>query len=140
MKSGRRIAFDYGETRIGVALSDAHAILASPLTVLLREDPALSDQLKSLLLEHEPIAIYLGNPLHLSGAAGASSKKVTDFKALLESITSIPVTLVDERLSTASGLKSLREAGVDSRKAKELIDAVAAVAILEQGIAMEQKE
>ena len=139
MKSGRRIAFDYGDTRIGVALSDRHAILASPLTVLLREDPALTDQLKSLLLEHEPIAIYLGNPLHLSGVAGESSGKVSDFKTLLESITEIPVTLVDERMSTASGLKSLREAGVDSRKAKELIDAVAAVAILEQGIAMEQK-
>jgi putative Holliday junction resolvase len=139
MKSGRRIAFDYGDTRIGVALSDPHAILASPLTVLLREDPALTDQLKSLLLEHEPIAIYLGNPLHLSGVAGESSGKVSDFKALLESITSIPVTLIDERMSTASSLKSLREAGVDSRKAKELIDAVAAVAILEQGIAMEQK-
>jgi putative Holliday junction resolvase len=139
MKSGRRIAFDYGDTRIGVALSDPHAILASPLTVLLREDPALTDQLKSLLLEHEPIAIYLGNPLHLSGVAGASRGKVSDFKVLLESITAIPVTLIDERMSTASGLKSLREAGVDSRKAKELIDAVAAVAILEQGIAMEQK-
>jgi putative Holliday junction resolvase len=139
MKSGRRIAFDYGDTRIGVALSDLHAILASPLTVLLREDPALSDQLAALFLEHEPIAIYLGNPLHLSGLAGASSSKVSDFKALLESITAIPVTLIDERMSTASGLKSLREAGVDSRKAKELIDAVAAVAILEQGIAMEQK-
>ena len=139
MKSGRRIAFDYGDTRIGVALSDPHAILASPLTFLLREDPALTDQLKSLLLEHEPNAIYLGNPLHLSGVAGASSSKVSDFKALLESITAIPVTLIDERMSTASGLKSLREAGVDSRKAKELIDAVAAVAILEQGIAMEQK-
>jgi len=139
MKSGRRIAFDYGDTRIGVALSDPHAILASPLTVLLREDPALTDQLKSLLLEHEPIAIYLGNPLHLSGVAGESSGKVSEFKSLLESITEIPVTLVDERMSTASGLKSLREAGVDSRKAKELIDAVAAVAILEQGIAMEQK-
>jgi len=139
MKSGRRIAFDYGDTRIGVALSDPHAILASPLTVLLREGPALTDQLKSLLLEHEPIAIYLGNPLHLSGVAGESSGKVSEFKSLLESITEIPVTLVDERMSTASGLKSLREAGVDSRKAKELIDAVAAVAILEQGIAMEQK-
>ena len=139
MKSGRRIAFDYGDTRIGVALSDLHAILASPLTVLLREDPALSDQLTALFLEHEPVAIYLGNPLHLSGAAGASSSKVSDFKALLESITEIPVILIDERMSTASGLKSLREARVDSRKAKELIDAVAAVAILEQGIAMEQK-
>lgn len=139
MKSGRRIAFDYGDTRIGVALSDLHAILASPLTVLLREDPALSDQLKSLFLEHEPIAIYLGNPLHLSGVAGTSSSKVSDFKALLESITEIPVILIDERMSTASGLKSLREAGVNSRKAKELIDAVAAVAILEQGLAMEQK-
>ena len=138
MKIGRRIALDYGDTRIGVAMSDPHGILASPLTVLLREDPSLAQKIQSLIAEYEPISIYLGNPLHLSGVAGESVSKVASFKRWLEEITGLPVVLIDERLSTSSGLKSLREAGVDSKRAKTMIDAVAAVAILEQGLAMEK--
>ena len=72
MKSGRRIAFDYGDTRIGVALSDLHAILASPLTVLLREDAGLTDQLTALFLEHEPIAIYFISLVWLEQVAARS--------------------------------------------------------------------
>ena len=138
MKIGRRIALDYGDTRIGVAMSDPHGILASPLTVVLREDPLLAQKIQSLIAEYEPISIYLGNPLRLSGAAGESVSKVANFKLWLEELTTVPVVLIDERLSTSSGLKSLREAGIDSKKAKTKIDAVAAVAILEQGLAMEK--
>lgn len=139
MKIGRRIALDYGDTRIGVAMSDPHGILASPLTVLLREDPLLAEKIQNMIAENEPISIYLGNPLHLSGAAGETVSKVANFKLWLEELTTVPVVLIDERLSTSSGLKSLREAGIDGKKAKTMIDAVAAVAILEQGIAMEKE-
>ena len=73
MKIGRRIALDYGDIRIGVAMSDPHGILASPLTVLLREDPSLAQKIQSLIAEHEPISI-LGT-VNLSGLRGRALAK-----------------------------------------------------------------
>jgi len=64
-------------------------------------------------------------------------EKVNSFIESLKGITSVDIATVDERLSTVSAQKRLREAGVNARDSKELIDAMAAVAILEQGIASE---
>ena len=72
MQRGRRIAFDYGDVRIGVAISDPDSILASPLTTLSSGDPKLFKQIAELITEHEPIAFYVGQPLHLSGQSSLS--------------------------------------------------------------------
>ena len=57
MQRGRRIAFDYGDVRIGVAMSDPDSILASPLTTLASSDPKLFQQIALLIDEHEPVAL-----------------------------------------------------------------------------------
>ena len=134
---GRRIAFDYGDVRTGVALSDPDAILASPLCVLQTQSRDFLKEVNNLLAEHEPIQIFVGLPKNMSGTAGEAVEKVNSFIENLKGITSIDIATIDERLSTVSAQKRLREAGVNARDSKELIDAMAAVAILEQGIASE---
>ena len=136
---GRRIAFDYGDVRIGVAICDPDGILATPLTTLLRKDPQLKSQLSALFQEYEPVKIYVGSPKLLSGADGEAVKKVSEFTSFLTNNFDMPITLVDERLSTVSAQRQLQQAGKSARDSKNLIDAAAAVAILEQGLANESK-
>jgi putative holliday junction resolvase len=138
MQRGRRIAFDYGDVRIGVAMSDPDSILASPLTTLSSGDPKLFAQISELLAEHEPIALYVGEPLNLSGETSSSAKKATEFAERLHAEFNIPVTMIDERLSTVSATNAMRQSGVNAKEARSKIDMAAAVAILEQGIAIEK--
>ena len=140
---GSRLAFDYGDVRIGVAVCDPDGILATPLVTLQRKSPHLMKEILSLVQEYEPVKIYLGNPKLLSGNSGEAVEKVLDFQTLLKSHLNsllpggveIPVVLVDERLSTVSASKNLKAAGVSAREAKSTIDQMAAVEILEQGLA-----
>jgi len=136
---GRRIAFDYGDVRIGVAICDPDGILATPLTTLQSKDPSLKKQIAELIDEYEPVKIYVGQPKLLSGEDGSAVAKVLVFTEMLTSNFDIPVVMVDERLSTVSAAKQLRESGVNAKEARSVIDAAAAVAILEQGLANDRK-
>jgi len=136
MLRGRRIAFDYGDVRIGVAICDPDAILSSPLTTLQSKSKDLFTQIVSILEEHQPVMIFIGKPTLLSGLSGEAVERVEDFVSALEKYTDIEILLVDERLSTVSAMKNLHSAGVSAKDAKSSIDSMAAVAILEQGLAM----
>ena len=138
MQRGRRIAFDYGDVRIGVAISDPDSILASPLTTLSSGDPKLFKQIAELVAEYEPVTFYVGDPINLSGESSVSSQKARAFADDMRSEFSIPVTLIDERLSTVSATNAMRESGINSKDARSRIDMAAAVAILEQGIALDR--
>ena len=138
MQRGRRIAFDYGDVRIGVAISDPDSILASPLTTLASTDPKLFAQIRELITEHEPVALYVGEPLNLSGESSTSAQKASAFAEQLHSEFNISVTMVDERLSTISATNALRQSGINAKQARSKVDMAAAVAILEQGLAIER--
>lgn len=131
---GRRIAFDFGSARIGVAICDPDGILALPLPYLEAKHPRLNQQISALLEEYLPVEIFIGYPLHLSGEAGAAVSLVEGFKSSLRLITELPITFIDERMSTVGAAKTLREAGKTARESKSLIDSISAVAILEQGL------
>ncbi len=134
MRIGRRLAFDFGDVRIGVAVCDSDGILSSPLDFLLAKDPSLNQQIKVLIDEYEPTKIYIGLPLNLSGQESESSTKARAFEVRMNALTNIPTELIDERLSTVNALKTLKEVGIDAKRAKTLIDSMAAVAILEFGL------
>jgi putative Holliday junction resolvase len=140
MLRGRRLAFDYGDVRIGVAVCDPDAILATPVITLKNNDEHLWQQIEELIQEYEPIHIYVGAPKHLSGAASASMKKAEEFKTLLSEHTGITCSMVDERLSTVGAARQLKESGMNSRDSKAAIDQAAAVAILEHAIAIEKRK
>jgi putative Holliday junction resolvase len=138
MQRGRRIAFDYGDARIGVAASDQDSILVSPLTTLPAASRNLLKEIAVIFEEISPIQIYVGKPTNLSGVDSTATSKVLNFIEDLKKITETPIILIDERMSTVSASRSLREAGLDSKKSKSIIDMAAAVAILEFAITIEK--
>lgn len=140
MQRGRRIAFDYGDVRIGVAVSDPDSILASPLTTLKTTDKNLRRQISEILSEVEPVVIYIGKPSLLSGDDGAATEKANEFASLLNTLTQVPIELIDERMSTISAARNLREAGRNAKESKNAIDMAAAVAILEFAIEIEKRK
>lgn len=134
---GRRIGFDYGAARIGIALSDPDGILASPQPFLANdENTAL--KLQEIFAENQPIYCVLGYPRHLSGALGSSSSAVEDFAGLLEEISGVPIFLIDERLTTRQASQHLRQVGKRTHEQKSLIDSQSAVVILESALANER--
>jgi putative Holliday junction resolvase len=139
MQRGRRIAFDYGDVRIGVAVSDPDSILSSPLTTLKATDKNLIEQISAIFLEIEPVAIYVGRPALLSGNDGISVEKAAGFASVLSTVTEVPVEMIDERMSTVSAARNLREAGRNAKDSKNEIDMAAAVAILEFAIEIEKR-
>ena len=138
MKTGRRIAFDYGQVRIGVAASDISGLIASPIATLIATDENLEDQLRSLIAEYEPIYLVVGEPKHLSGASNPSLLAAREFADLLRSISDIPIYFIDERLSTVSAARTLRNSGYSAKESKSRIDAMAAAAILESALERER--
>ena len=140
MQRGRRIAFDYGDVRIGVAVSDPDSILSSPLTTLKATDKTLDKQISEILTKIEPIAIYVGRPSLLSGNDGAATDKANIFVALLRSISDLPIEMIDERMSTISAARNLRDAGRTAKDSKNAIDMAAAVAILDFAIEIEKRK
>jgi len=139
MLKGRRLAFDYGDVRIGVAVSDPDGIFASPRDFL-ANDENFEYNLSALLAEVEPIYIVIGLPLHLHGGSSAKSDSVHDFAARLRTSYSSDIYFVDERLSTVSAAKALRESGKDARTSRSLIDSAAAAGILESALMAEKSQ
>lgn len=139
MQRGRRIAFDYGDVRIGVAVCDPDAILATPVCTLKSNDSKLKSRLTEIFNEYEPIHIYVGKPSHMDGRESESALKATNFAQMLAEMTSSPVELIDERLSTVTATRNMQDSGVKAREARASIDQAAAVAILEFAIEIEKK-
>ena len=140
MQRGRRLAFDFGDVRIGVAVSDQDCIMGTPVETLLAKREDLWDRIFDLLAEYEPVHVYVGRPVHLSGNESDSTTKAELFAAELRDRFDIKVTMIDERLSTVSAQRSMREAGLSTRESKGAIDQVAAVAILEMAMDMEKSK
>ncbi len=140
MQRDRRIAFDYGDVRIGIAICDPDGILASPLTTLSSTDKKLNSQIAEIFAEYEPVAIYVGKPLHMDGSSGTAAEKAADFCTLLATLTKAPILSIDERLSTVSAARNMRESGVNAKAAKSRIDQAAAVAILEFALDIEKRK
>jgi putative Holliday junction resolvase len=140
VQRGRRLAFDFGDVRIGVAVSDQDMILATPVETLMTKRVDLWDRIFDLLAEYEPVRVYVGRPVHLSGNESDSTTKADLFAADLRDRFDVEVTMIDERLSTVSAQRLMREAGLSARESKGAIDQAAAVAILEMALDTEKSQ
>jgi putative Holliday junction resolvase len=134
LPSGRRLAIDYGDVRIGLAISDITALVASPLRTIKNsvDNSAVVIQEVASIVQDEAISVvYIGLPIHLSGGEGTSTEKVRDFAQELRShiASHIETRLVDERLSTKSAINQARSMG--KKLTRDDVDQMAAVAILE---------
>lgn len=130
---GRRLGIDVGTVRIGVAVCDPDGILATPLETVRRErDGRHLRRLVKLAGEHEVVEVVVGLPRTLADRAGTSARDAVELAdALAARIAPIPVRLVDERLTTVSAQRALRDAGVRAKNQRTMVDQVAAVAILQ---------
>lgn len=133
MQRGRRIAFDVGSARIGVAMCDPDAILSSPLSKIERGDRDISQAL-SLIAEHQVVAIYVGLPINLEGKWTRSTYDALYFAQELEEQTSVRVRMIDERLSTKAAQANLHSAGRTVKSSKDVIDSASAIEILDRAI------
>jgi len=131
---GVRLGVDVGTVRVGVARSDPHGVLATPVTTLARNANGATDldQLVALVEEHEVVEVVVGLPMTMRGTDGAAVVAARTYgTALAERIAPIPVVYVDERLTTVSAEKTLAERGVRGRRRRQVIDQVAATRILQ---------
>lgn len=133
---GRRVGIDFGEVRIGIAITDFDAILASPVKTILNDD-SLTSELKRIFEEYDPIYVAIGNPIHLSGADSDKSKMVQSFILIVKDLFPGKIFLIDERLSTNQSLSQLHELGKAVKGSRSFIDQMAAVNILNQALSLE---
>lgn len=127
---GRVLGIDHGDVRIGIALSDPTAFLASSLCVINSTNAGL-DQIIALITAHQVDKIVVGLPRNMDGSYGPATEKVRGFIEKLKAKTKVPVFEWDERLSTVSAHNALREAGLNGQRRKGVVDKIAAQIILQ---------
>ena len=129
---GRLLGLDFGMARIGVAVSDAMQIVATPRGYVDNKVPKQGfKDLVALIDELEIKKVIIGMPLHLDGGKGELAMKVDEFVEQLSRRTHVPLETWDERLSTAEATRVLQQAGVKAHKHKQVVDQLAAQLILQ---------
>jgi len=138
MRQGRRLGIDVGNVRIGVAVCDPDGMLATPVETVAAGPDAIG-RLTELVREYEAIECVVGLPIGLSGREGPAAIKVRAFCAdLLEWIDPVPVRLFDERMSTMTAERLLRERGRSGSSTRKVIDQAAATVILQTALDSER--
>lgn len=131
--SGVWLGVDPGEVRIGVAISDPQGVLAVPVETI-NSDKRAIQAIVGLASERDVALIVVGLPRSLSGDEGPAAQRSRDFANRLAGATSIPVRLLDERMTTVSATRQLQEAGRSSRSSRQVVDQAAAVVILQSAL------
>ncbi len=128
----RILAIDYGEKRIGLAVSDELEITARGVSVIERKSKKTDmEAIAAAVLEYHAGAIVVGYPLRLDGSAGIQCQKVDRFIASLKESFPVPVSAWDETLSTKEAEELMRQTGVKRKKKRGTVDRIAAAVILQ---------
>jgi putative holliday junction resolvase len=137
VRRGVRLGLDVGKVRIGVAGSDPDGMIATPVATVAR---GAGDVVRILAIaaEYAAFELIVGLPLALSGRHTASTDDAVGFATTLAATGGIPVRMVDERLSTVSAQRGLRESGRTVKRSRSVIDQAAAVIILQQALDFER--
>ena len=131
-EAGSVLAFDFGEKRIGVAVGDFELRIAHPLTTIDDEDNASRfAAIGALVQEWKPVRFVVGLPSHADGTEHEISRLARRFAHRLEGRFGIPVSLVDERLTSVSAESRLRQTGARADRIASAVDAAAAQEILQ---------
>jgi putative Holliday junction resolvase len=131
--AGRIMAIDWGERRIGVALSDESRTIASPHSVIKRGDSLDRDlvRIADIAAESEVDLVIFGLPMRLDGSLGPAAEGVLEVVEKLRGKVQAKVDTWDERLSTVAAERALIGGDVSRKKRKNLIDQVAAALFLQ---------
>jgi putative Holliday junction resolvase len=131
--TGRLLALDWGDVRIGLAVSDETQLLASPLATVTRR-PGKRYPMPALLGhvgDAGAVGLLVGLPLTLEGKEEESAREARAMGELVAGRTGLPVEYWDERMTTARALRSIREQGGSTRGRREDVDALAASVLLQ---------
>ncbi len=126
------MGIDYGDRRIGIALSDALCIISSPYEVYQNrgQEDALA-HIDKLIKDFDVDAVAMGLPLNMDGTEGERAKIHREFGEKLAGLSGVKVVYIDERLTSAEAEEILISSGVRREKRKELIDKISAQIILQ---------
>ena len=129
---GRILGIDYGDSRVGLALSDPTKTIASPYRTISNEGKErLLHKLNNIIIENDIEILVLGLPIGLNGKDTQQTEKVREFAVAIQ-VMKLPIYLQDERLSSQSAAKSLREQNIKTGHNKHLGDERAAAIFLQQ--------
>lgn len=142
MRTGVRLGVDVGKARIGIARSDPHGMIATPIETVPRDNGGDADlaRIDEIVGEHEVFEVIVGLPLNMRGERTLSTEDAADFAVDLATrlLGTAEVRLVDERLSTVSAQGQLRQAGKKTKESRGIIDQAAAVVILQHALDVER--
>ena len=126
------LGVDLGTVRTGLAVSDFSGLLASPVATLTQRDlDRLSEQVAQTAREQEAGEIVVGHPRNMDGTRGESARRAEEFAEKLRTLTGLPVSLWDERMTTVSAIGILNQTNTRGKKRKAVVDTVAATIILQ---------
>ena len=137
MRTGVRLGVDVGKVRIGLARSDPHGMLATPVETVQRGRGDLV-RIAQLAAAIDAVEIVVGLPIALSGRDTPSTDDARGFAAQIARDLGIAVRMVDERLSTVSANSALRASGRNAKNSRSVVDQVAAVIILQHALDFER--
>jgi putative Holliday junction resolvase len=136
----RRMGIDYGVKRMGVAVCDPMEMFATPLCVVqVKNDDHAVSEVKRLIDETGAESIVVGLPINMNGTKGPMAERTEAFAERLRQVTGLPVNLWDERLTSSMAERTLIEADVRREKRKNIVDMLAAQAILQSYMDSQQK-
>ena len=130
----RTLALDYGERRIGVALSDPTGAIAQPLETIDARTGAL-ERIAELVVKHEVGQIVVGLPLHMNGRRGPEAERAHAFGEKVRARANVPVDYLDERWTSLEAERVLEEGGVRKKKQRGRVDPIAAALLLRTWLA-----
>lgn len=129
---GKILAVDFGDTRTGLAVSDASRLLASGIGYI---SPGgiekCADETASIAKEQAVAAIVVGLPVNMDGSEGARAARCRKFAKMVAERTSLPVAMFDERMTTMTASRYLNETNTRGKKRKTVIDTLSAQIILQ---------
>lgn len=129
----RVIGVDLGSKRIGIAVSDFTGVVASPLSVLQRSRSRSHDhsEIARIVHEEEAEAVIVGLPLNMDGSHGPAARAAVAEARQLGTVVGVPVHLHDERLTTVTAERALKEANVRAEDRRAVVDKIAAAVLLQ---------
>ena len=136
-RRGVRLGIDVGRARVGVARCDPDGLLATPVETVPRDEASVA-RVIALAEEYSAVELLVGLPLNMRGEDTASTVDAREFATALAEASTLPVRLVDERLSTVSAHAALRQSGRSQRSSRSIVDQVAAVVLLQQALDVEK--
>ena len=125
----RLLGIDYGEVRVGIALSDPMRIISKPYKVLPNKDN-LFEEINDIIKNEGVGKVVLGLPLNLKGEDSKKTIEVREFKEKLQNFLEVPIEFYDESYTTSEATDILKKMGYDSKQRRKVIDMMAASIIL----------